>query len=52
TRPLGAVIGDFLDKPISHGGLELSRYLASAVLLVAIALCLFIFSHRAATKAH
>ena len=52
TRPLGAVIGDFLDKPVSHGGLELSRYLASAVLLVAIALCLFIFSHRAATKAH
>jgi len=26
TRPLGAVVGDFLDKPISHGGLALSRY--------------------------
>ena len=52
TRPLGAVIGDFLDKPVSHGGQELSRYLASTVLLVAITLCLFIFSHRAATKAH
>lgn len=52
TRPLGAVIGDFLDKPVSHGGLELSRYFASTVLLVAIALCLFIFPHRAATKTH
>ncbi|MGO4776795.1 hypothetical protein AB4084_15035, partial [Lysobacter sp. 2RAB21] len=26
TRPLGAVVGDFLDKPVTHGGLELSRY--------------------------
>lgn len=50
TRPLGAVIGDFFDKPVSHGGLELSRYFASTVLFVAIALCLFIFPHRAATK--
>jgi uncharacterized membrane-anchored protein len=33
TRPLGAVVGDFLDKPISKGGLELSRYPASAALL-------------------
>lgn len=33
TRPLGAVIGDFLDKPISQGGIALSRYTASAVLL-------------------
>lgn len=52
TRPLGAVIGDFLDKPVSHGGLDLSRYLASTILLVAIALCLLIFTHRAATKTH
>lgn len=52
TRPLGAVIGDFLDKPINHGGLDLSRYVASTVLLVAIALCLLIFPHRAATKTH
>ncbi|HVR82444.1 MAG TPA: hypothetical protein VHF02_10255, partial [Luteimonas sp.] len=37
TRPLGAVVGDFLDKPASAGGLELSRYTASAVLLVFIA---------------
>lgn len=36
TRPLGAVVGDFLDKPIDHGGLALSRYAASGVLLVLI----------------
>ncbi len=38
TRPLGATVGDFLDKPHEHGGLALSRPLASlviAVLLVA-----------------
>jgi uncharacterized membrane-anchored protein len=34
TRPLGAVVGDFLDKPISEGGLDLSRFGASAVLVV------------------
>ncbi len=42
TRPLGAVVGDFLDKPISHGGLDLSRFSASAVLLIAILVCIFI----------
>ncbi|NOT17512.1 MAG: hypothetical protein HOP20_05530 [Sulfuriferula sp.] len=52
TRPLGAVVGDFLDKPVSAGGLELSRYLATAVLLGFIALCIMIFPQRAATKAH
>jgi uncharacterized membrane-anchored protein len=52
TRPLGAVVGDFLDKPISKGGLELSRYLASAVLLVLILSCIFIFSHKPAKKTH
>lgn len=36
TRPLGATIGDFLDKPLEHGGLELSRYTASAILVVFI----------------
>lgn len=39
TRPLGAVVGDFLDKPVSSGGLDLSRFAASAVLLLAIMLC-------------
>ncbi len=36
TRPLGATLGDFLDKPLSKGGLALSRYSASAALLVFI----------------
>lgn len=52
TRPLGAVVGDFLDKPASAGGLALSRYAASAVLLVFIAGCLMLFPHRAASKPH
>jgi uncharacterized membrane-anchored protein len=52
TRPLGAVVGDFLDKPVSKGGLALSRYLASAVLLGFIALCISVFPQRAAREAH
>jgi uncharacterized membrane-anchored protein len=52
TRPLGAVVGDFLDKPISQGGLALSRYWASATLLVLIGLCIAIFSHKAAQRRH
>ena len=48
TRPLGAVVGDFLDKPISNGGLALSRYSASATLLVLIVLCIFIFPQKPA----
>jgi uncharacterized membrane-anchored protein len=52
TRPLGAVVGDFLDKPIAKGGLDLSRYSASGVLILLIVLCIFIFPHRAAQKAH
>jgi uncharacterized membrane-anchored protein len=36
TRPLGATVGDFLDKPLSQGGLDFSRPIASAVLLVAM----------------
>lgn len=52
TRPLGTVVGDFLDKPISKGGLELSRYSASAALIVLIVFCIFIFSHKPASRAH
>jgi len=52
TRPLGAVLGDLLDKPLSHGGLALSRYVASAVLAGFIIVCLFAFKQRAATRAH
>ena len=51
TRPLGAVVGDFLDKPLESGGLALSRFAASAVLLVLIGVCLFAFPQRAATRA-
>lgn len=52
TRPLGAVVGDFLDKPLTNGGLALSRYSASAVLLAFIMFCILAFPHRAAKKAH
>jgi uncharacterized membrane-anchored protein len=52
TRPLGAVVGDFLDKPLSSGGLELSRYSASAALLLVIVAMLFSFKHRPATVSH
>ena len=52
TRPLGAVVGDFLDKPLSHGGLALSRYSASATLIGLIAFFIFAFSHKPAAKSH
>jgi len=48
TRPLGAVVGDFLDKPVASGGLELSRVWASAVLLVAIAALILFVRQRPA----
>jgi uncharacterized membrane-anchored protein len=47
TRPLGAVIGDSLDKPRSEGGLNLSRYVASGVLIVLILACILIFPQKA-----
>ncbi len=52
TRPLGAVVGDFLDKPITSGGLALSRYTASAILLALIVACILIFPQRASSKQH
>jgi uncharacterized membrane-anchored protein len=52
TRPLGAVVGDYLDKPIASGGLELSRYSASIALLAFIVACIFIFEHKPAKQAH
>jgi len=52
TRPLGAVVGDFLDKPLTAGGLALSRYSASAALFAFILTCLLFFRQRAAKKAH
>jgi uncharacterized membrane-anchored protein len=51
TRPLGAVVGDFLDKPVSAGGLALSRYSASAVLVAFILGCILLFPQRAARNA-
>ena len=47
SRPLGATVGDFLDKPRANGGLELSRYTASAVLLALIIIGLLVFPQRA-----
>jgi uncharacterized membrane-anchored protein len=52
TRPLGATLGDFLDKPIAEGGLALSRYTASLVLLVVIIALILIFRQKPASKAH
>jgi len=52
TRPLGAVVGDFLDKPVIKGGLAMSRYSASATLIVLIVLCIIIFSHKPARQTH
>ncbi len=49
TRPLGATVGDFLDKPVNHGGLNLSRPLASAVIAVFIVGCIFMLPQRAGT---
>jgi uncharacterized membrane-anchored protein len=52
TRPLGAALGDFLDKPIDHGGLAMSRYAASIALLGFILTSLMVFRQRAAKAAH
>lgn len=52
TRPLGAVVGDFLDKPLNAGGLALSRYSASAALFAFILVCILLFKQRAAEAAH
>jgi uncharacterized membrane-anchored protein len=47
TRPLGATVGDFLDKPVSDGGLALSRPIASAVIAAFILVCLIVLPQRA-----
>jgi len=52
TRPLGAVVGDLLDKPLDHGGLALSRYSASATLIGLIVFCIFVFPHKPASRSH
>ncbi len=47
TRPLGATVGDFLDKPLATGGLELGRFAASVVLAAVMIGCILIFRQRA-----
>jgi uncharacterized membrane-anchored protein len=47
TRPLGATVGDLLDKPTSHGGLALSRPLASAILAAFIVFCILLIPQKA-----
>jgi uncharacterized membrane-anchored protein len=47
TRPLGATVGDFLDKPRAHGGLALSRPLASAAIAAIIVACILLIPQRA-----
>ena len=47
TRPLGATVGDFLDKPLEHGGLALSRPIASVVIAVLMIGIIFVLPQRA-----
>ena len=47
TRPLGATVGDFLDKPVSQGGLSLSRPLASAIITALIVVLIILLPQRA-----
>ena len=49
TRPLGAMVGDFLDKPVNNGGLALSRPLASAVIATFIVICILVLPQRPGT---
>ena len=46
TRPLGATLGDLLDKPLADGGLEIDRLYASAVLAALMIACIFLFEQR------
>lgn len=47
TRPLGATVGDLLDKPLNHGGLAFSRPLASLIIAVFIVACVVLLPQRA-----
>jgi uncharacterized membrane-anchored protein len=47
TRPLGATVGDFLDKPVDDGGMALSRPITTAVIGAFIILCLLVLPQRA-----
>jgi uncharacterized membrane-anchored protein len=50
TRPLGAVVGDFLDKPLHAGGLAMDRFSASGALVTLMAACIVFFPQRAAAR--
>ena len=52
TRPLGAVVGDFLDKPLAKGGLAMGRFPASLTLLVMIVALIALTKQRPARQAH
>ena len=52
TRPLGAVLGDFLDKPQDHGGLAISRYAASLILVGLVAAGVALLPQAPARRAH
>jgi uncharacterized membrane-anchored protein len=51
TRPLGATLGDFLDKPLDHGGLALSRPIASAVIALIMIGCILVIPQKAGSHA-
>ena len=51
TRPLGATVGDFFDKPIADGGMNISRPLASLIIAVAIIICILVLPQRAGSRA-
>jgi len=50
TRPLGATLGDLLDKPLTQGGLQFSRLYASGILLAFIVVCILLIPQRAARR--
>jgi len=52
TRPLGATVGDFLDKPLSQGGLQFNRLYASLALLAAMVVCVLVLPQRPARSGH
>lgn len=52
TRPLGAVVGDFLDKPLDEGGLALNRFIASGLLALFMIVCIIAFPQEPARKRH
>jgi uncharacterized membrane-anchored protein len=52
TRPLGAAVGDFLDKPVEKGGLDFSRPIASLFLAVAISVLIMLLPQRASERTH